>query len=165
MIVARDSAFYVCLFWCGRKGPGKAAQCRVRRGRQRPGGGRRPVTHHSACPVCRAGASTDAKGFAKADAAKKEARKKDARWELEAADVPEWGQWLSEQREAAGVKSDGVYVQVLHYGKMSGMGHWCWGMPVLGKQCGWTSAATVLMCRCCRAIVIDNARGFPSSRT
>ena len=28
--------------------------------------------------------------------------------------MPEWGQWLSEQREAAGIKSDGVYVQVLH---------------------------------------------------
>ena len=67
----------------------------------------------------RAGTSADGKGFAKADAAKKEARKKDARWELEAADVPEWGQWLSEQREAAGIKSDGVYVQVLHSQKLA----------------------------------------------
>lgn len=88
------------------------------------------IIHDSASPICRAGTSTDAKGFAKADAAK-EARKKDARWELEAAGVPEWGQWLSEQREAAGIKSDGVYVQVLHAEGWSGMGQGCRGGSVL----------------------------------
>jgi len=58
-----------------------------------------------------AGAADAAKGFGKAEAARREERKRDRKWELEAAGVPEWAQWLSEQREAAGVKDDGVYVQ------------------------------------------------------
>lgn len=94
-----------------------------------PAGSCRLVVYDGTLIICRAGASADARGFAKADAAKKEERKKkDARWELEAADVPEWGQWLSEQREAAGIKSDGVYVQVLHtegfLGLSAGGGLW-----------------------------------------
>ena len=72
-----------------------------------------------------------AKGFGKAEAARKDEKQRDRKWELEAVDMPEWAQWLSDQREAAGVKDDGVYVQVrrLHAAVCSEM--WTLAVPAL----------------------------------
>ena len=60
--------------------------------------------------------------------------------------MPEWGQWLSEQREAAGIKSDGVYVQVPHT-----------------KGFLWTGADGVLwVSKVCRRLVSND--GAPTRR-
>lgn len=74
-----------------------------------------------------------AKGFGKAEAARKDEKKRDRKWELEAVDMPEWAQWLSDQREAAGVKDNGVYVQV---------------RQLRAAICGemWTLAVPALLC-------------------
>ncbi len=38
-------------------------------------------------------------------------RKEDKKWQLKAASVNEWEQWIDEQKKAAGAKGDDVYVQ------------------------------------------------------
>jgi hypothetical protein len=43
--------------------------------------------------------------------AKVQPRKEDKGWKLKAASIQEWEGWIEEQKRAAGVKGDDVYVQ------------------------------------------------------
>lgn len=68
-------------------------------------------------PGCRAGKEDKGGGFgstpspATSSAAKTQPRKEDKKWQLKAASVEEWEGWAEEQKRAAGVKGDDIYVQ------------------------------------------------------
>ena len=53
---------------------------------------------------------------------------KDRKWQLKAADEAEWAAWLAEQKRAAGIQADAVYVQVQLDGSVrsSGVGAPSW---------------------------------------
>ncbi|CAL5219467.1 g1302 [Coccomyxa viridis] len=66
----------------------------------------------------RAGKEEKSGGFGSApsakpsSAAKAQPRKEDKKWQLKAASLEEWEGWAEEQKRAAGVKGDDIYIQV-----------------------------------------------------
>lgn len=68
------------------------------------------------CCKCRAAKEDKGQGFGSPTAvpsrrAKAQPRKEDKKWQLKAASIQEWEVWIEEQRKAAEVKGEDVYVQ------------------------------------------------------
>jgi hypothetical protein len=68
------------------------------------------------CPIGRAAKEDKGQGFGSPTAvprsgAKAQPRKEDKKWQLKAASIQEWEGWIDEQKTAAEVKGEDVYVQ------------------------------------------------------
>ena len=61
----------------------------------------------------------------------------DRKWQLKAFDESEWQQWLAEQKQAAGITAETVYVQVGLAGSLAGwLAGWPGRLPVCLAGCG-----------------------------
>jgi len=94
-----------------------------------------PLSLHDALPIAGGSGSKgfggSGGGYAKPAAAPKAASglsSKDRKWQLKAANEEEWMQWLQQQKAAAGISADAVYVQVRRRAAQFGV---VWGAALL----------------------------------
>ena len=81
---------------------------------------------------------------------KSEPRKEDKRWQLKAASTEEWEAWMEEQKKAAGVKGDDVYVQAWPFIPDMLLEFW----PDISPVCAY--ALCIVFCHLCRSFCRAN---------